>query len=190
VDQTLRVHHLLESSRANGPGLRAVLWLQGCTLGCPECFNPATHSRSGGELIGLDALAERLETLAADSSALEGLTISGGEPLQQRPALGRLLRRLRGSTRLSVVLFSGFAWEEIVAMQGSEQVLEHVDVLIAGRYDHARRVAHGLIGSANKTIHFLTDRYGPADFESLPDAELILDTDGSVVLTGIDPVRW
>jgi pyruvate-formate lyase-activating enzyme len=44
MDATLRLHQFLPSSHTNGPGLRAVLWVQGCSLGCPRCFNPATHS--------------------------------------------------------------------------------------------------------------------------------------------------
>lgn len=184
---TLRVHHLLERSRVNGPGLRAVLWLQGCTLGCPQCFNPQTHARIRGELFDVDSLAERLEALAG---SVDGLTISGGEPLEQSLALSRLLRRVRQTTSLSVVLFTGFTWDEIESLAVSDQVLEHADVVIAGRYIHAQRVARGLVGSANKTLHFLTDRYKPTDFAALSEAEVIVDTDGSMVLTGIDPVRW
>jgi anaerobic ribonucleoside-triphosphate reductase activating protein len=183
----LRVHYLLEASRGNGPGLRAVLWLQGCTLGCPECFNPQTHARAGGELVPVGELADRLETLPA---SVEGLTVSGGEPLQQAAPLSRLLARVRGRTTLSVVLLSGFAWGEIEAMKGSDQLLAHVDVLIAGRYDHTRRLARGLVGSSNKTVHFLTDRYGPQDFGQLSEAEVIVESDGSLMLTGIDPVKW
>jgi anaerobic ribonucleoside-triphosphate reductase activating protein len=181
------VHSLLESSCANGPGLRVVLWLQGCPLGCPGCFNPQTHARAGGQAMAVDDLADRLDAL---SPTVEGLTISGGEPLQQAAALGRLLAAVRRRTALSVVLFSGFEWEEIEATSGSGEVLAHLDVLIAGRFDQARRVARGLIGSSNKTMHFLTDRYGPEDFGELPEAELIVQSDGSLVLSGIDPLQW
>src|SRR3972149_712339 len=45
----LRLHALLPRSRANGPGMRAVIWFQGCTRGCPGCFNPETHA-SGSRL--------------------------------------------------------------------------------------------------------------------------------------------
>jgi anaerobic ribonucleoside-triphosphate reductase activating protein len=45
---TLQVHSFLESSSVNGPGQRAVIWLQGCSIGCPQCWNPTTHLRSAG----------------------------------------------------------------------------------------------------------------------------------------------
>jgi len=77
-----------------------VVWVQGCTLSCPGCFNPATHSRTGGEVVTVDALFECI--VAAPD--IEGVSISGGEPLQQCGPLAALLRRLRRETGLSALL--------------------------------------------------------------------------------------
>jgi len=184
---SLRVHDFLPLSRANGPGARAVLWTQGCALGCPGCFNPQTHPAAGGELVPVEELFGRLAALAG---AVEGLTVSGGEPLQQRPALLALLRRVRRATPLSVLLFTGYTWEEVRRLPGADELPACVDVLIAGRYDAARHLARGLRGSANKTVHFLTARYTPADLEAVPAAEVVIAADGRVVVSGIDPVRW
>jgi hypothetical protein len=241
----LRSHGFLPHSRANGPGPRAVIWVQGCSLGCPGCFNPETHSLDGGEVVAVDDLFQRIIALG---DSIEGLTISGGEPLQQRAAVTELLRRLKSETNLSVVLFTGFTWEEVTKMGAMEcrsdevsgwgaterqgvklspsgdemrrnvsraaalpcshalpfpdtptlqhsntpplpAFLNHVDVLIAGRYDASRRLASGLRGSANKTMHFLTDRYGESDFRHLPEAEIVIQADGSLVLSGIGPLE-
>jgi anaerobic ribonucleoside-triphosphate reductase activating protein len=183
----LRVHSFLPCSRANGPGARAVLWTQGCSLGCPACYNPRTHPLAGGEVLAVDVLAGRLARLA---DTVEGLTVSGGEPLQQRPALLGLLRRMRAETPMSVLLFTGYSWDEVQCFPEGAALLACVDVLIAGRYDAARHLARGLRGSANKTVHFLTDRYTPADLDTVPPAEVIIAVDGRVVVSGIDPVRW
>ena len=181
----MRLHSFLPRSRANGPGVRAVLWVQGCTLGCPGCFNPETHGREAGEDCGVAEVFARIEA----AGEIEGLTVSGGEPLQQRAAVLGLLQRVRRETRLSVILFTGFTWEEVLAMPQSGELLACVDVLIAGRYAVAQRVATGLQGSANKTFHFLTARYGPADLAATPEAEVLILPDGQVVLSGIRPVR-
>jgi anaerobic ribonucleoside-triphosphate reductase activating protein len=183
----LRVHHFLPASRANGPGVRACLWLQGCSLGCPGCYNPATHPLAGGELVSADDLARQVVALGDD---IEGITVSGGEPLQQRAGLLALLRRLRAETRLSVLVFTGFTWEEVRRMPEADALLACVDVLIAGRYDASRHLARDLRGSANKTVHFLTGRYGPADLREVPEAEVVIAADGEVTASGIDPVRW
>jgi anaerobic ribonucleoside-triphosphate reductase activating protein len=182
----LRLHQFLPFSRANGPGARAVLWVQGCSLGCPGCFNPQTHPWAGGEVVLVDDLLARLAALGG----IEGITVSGGEPLQQRPALLALLRRVRKETALSVLLFTGYRWEEVRAMPQAEALLACVDVLLAGRYDARQHLARDLRGSANKTVHFLTGRYTPADLQAVPAAEVIISPDGEVQLSGIDPVRW
>src|SRR5262245_17271767 len=101
--ESLRVHAFLPSSRANGPGLRAVLWTKGCSLGCPGCFNPQTHAFTGGERVPVEALFGRL---VDRGDAIEGLTVSGGEPLQQFRPLLVLLRRVREQTPLSVIVFT------------------------------------------------------------------------------------
>jgi anaerobic ribonucleoside-triphosphate reductase activating protein len=186
ADDRLRVHAFLPASRANGPGLRAVLWLRGCSLGCPGCFNPGSHPFEGGEEVGVDDLFARIATLPD----VEGLTVSGGEPLQQRPALLRLLRRVRAETRLSVLLFTGFAWDEVRRFPEADGLLACLDVLLAGRYVQGQHVGVGLIGSANKTVHFLTDRYGPADLSAVPPAEVTITPDGDLLTSGIDPPRW
>jgi anaerobic ribonucleoside-triphosphate reductase activating protein len=187
VEPRLRVHAFQPASRSNGPGWRAVLWLQGCTLGCPGCFNPETHTTQAGDWRPVNELC--LEILNLQPS-IEGLTISGGEPLQQLPALLTLLGELRRRSALSVVLFSGYTWDEIQRMPRRPQLTRLVDVLIAGRYDPSQRVAHGLVGSSNKTIHFFSDRYNQTDLENVPEAEVILSQNGEIIFSGINPVRW
>ncbi|MGI5195814.1 4Fe-4S single cluster domain-containing protein [Streptomyces sp. CA-288835] len=183
----LRLHGFEPYSAANGPGTRAVVWVQGCTLGCPGCFNPETHERGverGLEETPVDELFERIRSLG---DRIEGVTISGGEPLQQREPVLRLLARIRAETPLSAVLFTGYRWPEVTRMPDAEALFASVDVLLAGRYESARRIARGLRGSANKTVHLFGDRYTLHDLEAVPDAEVVIHPDGRLTLTGIDP---
>lgn len=183
----LRLHHILPVSQVNGPGRRAVVWVQGCTLGCPGCFNPETHDAGNGNLARVDDLFTQIAALRGE---IEGVTISGGEPLQQRRPLERLLQRIHAETSLSVLLFSGYSWPEIQSIPRIATLLDCVDILLAGRYDAQQRVAAGLLGSSNKTIHLLTSRYSAADLQSIPQAEVIVGCDGELIFSGIDPVRW
>ena len=179
----LRLHAFEPHSVANGPGTRAVLWVQGCTLGCAGCFNPETHPR-GGDEISVDELFGRILALG---DRIEGVTVSGGEPLQQRHAVLALLTRIRGETPLSTIVFTGYAWPEVTRMPDLAALQCCVDVLIAGRYDATRRSAHGLRGSSNKTIHLFSDRYTLNDLDTVPDAEVIIHPDGQLVISGINP---
>ena len=184
---SLRVHHFEPASQSNGPGWRSVIWLQGCTLKCPGCFNPETHANTIGEVIPVTVLAEKILSF---QSRVEGLTISGGEPLQQLPALIAFLAEFRRRTNLSVLLFSGYDWQEIQSMPKAGLLVSLVDVLISGRYISSQRLARGLMGSANKTAHFLSSRYSQADLAAVPEAEVILNQNGEIVFSGINPAQW
>jgi anaerobic ribonucleoside-triphosphate reductase activating protein len=180
----LRVHATEAASRANGPGARFVVWLQGCTLGCPGCFNPGTHAPDGGRATTVAELAAELDR----APGIEGLTLSGGEPLQQPEAAAALLdaARARG---LSTLAFSGYTEGEIRALPGGPAVLARLDVLVDGRYVAGQRLGAGLRGSANQRIHLLTDRYTLAEVEATPVAEIRIAASGEVVLTGVNPLK-
>lgn len=182
----LRLHATLARSRANGPGLRHVIWLQGCTLGCKGCFNPTSHASGGGRDVEIETLADQV---IRESAGIEGITVSGGEPLQQASAVENLLRAVRAETALSVLLFTGYRLSEVRAIPQGPAILELIDVLIAGRYVPKRAVGRALLGSANQKRYFLTARYGPADLADLPDAELIIDPSGAITASGIAPPR-
>jgi anaerobic ribonucleoside-triphosphate reductase activating protein len=181
----VRIHAFEPRSRANGPGARFVVWFQGCTLGCPGCFNPTTHDAAGGRRVPLDEL---IGELARARPGIEGLSLSGGEPLQQPDAARALLDAAR-ALGLSTLAFSGYAIDEIRGLPGGPDVLARLDVLIDGRYVARDRLATGLRGSANQQIQLLTGRYARADVEATPVAEIRIGPTGEVVLTGVDPLR-
>jgi anaerobic ribonucleoside-triphosphate reductase activating protein len=180
----VRVHAIEERSRANGPGARFVVWLQGCTLGCTGCFNPGTHDADGGTELTIAELVARLHAVRG----IEGLTLSGGEPLQQAAATGALLAAAR-ARGLSTLLFSGYTLDEIRALDDGAGVLASLDVLIDGRYVASARLGEGLCGSTNQRIHLLSDRYTLAQVEATPVAEVRIAPSGEVVLTGVNPLK-
>lgn len=181
----MQLHAFEPASRSNGPGLRAVVWFQGCTLGCPGCFNPGAHDPDGGQTCDTEDLVRRI---VEANQTVEGVSISGGEPFQQPEALLHLLQRLK-EYGLSTLVFTGFTLDEAKALPLGPQILACVDVLIAGRYVQTEHVGSGLLGSANQRIHCLTSRYRPSDFAGIPASEIILHRDGSITLTGVGPHR-
>ena len=180
----LNLHAILPRSRANGPGVRTAIWFQGCHLDCPGCFNPGTHCSEPRTLIHVNALAAQI---IADQHEMEGITISGGEPMEQAEGLFELLGLIRTETELSVLLFSGHTLREITDMPLGPQILEQVDVLIDGRYEAGLRLARGLRGSSNQRIRLLTDRYSLEDIQRTPAAEVHIRADGTVAVSGISP---
>lgn len=174
------VHAVLPDSAANGPGRRFVIWSQGCTLACPGCFNPLTHPPDGQR-----RTAEELAGEALAGPGLEGVTLTGGEPLSQPAAVAEFCAQVRAGGDLGIVILTGFTREEITADPGRAAAVRHADTVIAGRYNARLHLGTGLRGSSNKEYWALTRRYSPADFAAVPDVELILTPDGSVTLTGM-----
>ncbi len=183
----LRVHHFLSASRANGPGMRAVLWLQGCQRQCPGCFNPETHAPLNGTSMPVVSVYQKIKRI---ENQIEGLTISGGEPLEQIKNLLLLLQKIRSSTNLTVLVFSGFTLVEIQLMPDGPAFLDCVDLLIAGPFDQ-NQITTGapLIASKNQKVHFLSHQYTPEDLSQIPSAEILIGKDGKVEITGIAKVH-
>ncbi|MCX8112972.1 MAG: 4Fe-4S single cluster domain-containing protein [Bacteroidia bacterium] len=180
----LRIHAFEPFSQSNGPGIRAVIWTQGCPLGCPGCFNPETHPSEGGNLIAVSQLVERILYLRP---YIEGITLSGGEPLVQLPAVIKLLERIRTESTLSVVCFTGYTWKEVQRMPRSTELLALLDVLLTGRYTPKK--LSNLPFAAHKRVHFLTSRYTKADFANIPAAEVWIEQDGGITVTGTAGVQ-
>ncbi len=164
----LRVAHVVVDTRSEGPGRRTAVWVQGCRIRCPQCCNPELFSSRGGELVDAASIVVRAQ-------GTEGLTVVGGEPFDQSDGLAALVE---AAGELSVVVFSGYTLEELRGRgdPATDRVLASVDVLVDGRYDRDRPdPERRWVGSTNQRIHFLTDRYGPADFEGPRTVELRFD---------------
>ena len=85
-NKSLRLACIDQESYVNGAGRRCIIWTQGCSLHCEGCFNPGLHDFHKGTAYDTKALAQRLADLETD-----GLTVSGGEPLDQNDAVYQLI---------------------------------------------------------------------------------------------------
>lgn len=175
----VNVARWLPRSAANGPGERFVLWTQGCGLACPGCWNPDTWSFAPREPMTVEAL----DALVTDTSGIEGVTFTGGEPFAQPAPLAELARRVR-RRGLSVLVFTGHTLDEIRFAAG-RALLSEVDVLVAGRFVQEKRSTQlPWRGSHNQEVHFLSGRYSLADMPASQQVEVHLWPDGRVVMTG------
>lgn len=181
------VARFLASTRAEGPGERTAVWVQGCTIRCPGCFNPHLWAFRGGERTASDALAAGV--LAAETT---GLTLLGGEPFDQAAALARVATSVRAAGR-SVMTFTGYtaAQLDLAVAAGRDDVaalLGATDLLVAGPF-LADRIdpARPWVGSTNQEFLLLTDRFPHLldEFAGTPDrVEVTVDADGRVAVNG------
>ena len=166
-------------SKVNGPGNRFVLWTQGCSKGCSECFNPETWSNNIFKELSPKQIFELIKNFEVD-----GVTISGGDPLEQEDELLELLMLL-STIRLSkgVILFSGFTRAEISSNIIRESCLRYIDVLIDGRYEKNLKVDFSLKGSSNQEFYFFSNKI--SSNELCFDQEIeISSLEGDIMMTG------
>lgn len=152
-----------------GPGRRVGVWVQGCTLACPGCASQDTWDAAGGRTVTIDDLTAEIDDLGHDCG---GLTVSGGEPLQQADELAELIALVRGRRPdWDVLLFTGLAPDEWTNPQQAAAAL--ADAVVAGRYRVDRPGTQPLRASANQQL-ILT---GPRARERYTD---LRDQDGEL----------
>ncbi|HWR06518.1 4Fe-4S single cluster domain-containing protein [Sporomusa sp.] len=175
----------LPTSLVNGPGLRTVVWVQGCPRRCPGCFNQDMLEVKDRQLVSAIELAGRI--LA--ESGIEGVTFSGGEPFAQAAALA-VLAELLVEHGLTIMIFTGYRYEELKAAANPEwnRLLAVTDLLVAGPYIEQQQSRDYLRGSANQELIFLTAR-----LQQHPDIvnqagqarEFIIDNAGNIIVSGL-----
>jgi anaerobic ribonucleoside-triphosphate reductase activating protein len=151
----LQVAQTCVGTRALGPGLRSVAWVQGCPFHCQGCIAPDwIPFREARSVAPADLAAELLA-----HGEVTGLTFSGGEPMAQAAGLAAVISAARRERPLTLICFTGYRLAELRSRPpwpGVADLLAQTDVLIDGRYVAARNTGRGLRGSDNQQIHFLT----------------------------------
>ena len=162
----------MELSCVNGPGLRLTLWVQGCALNCKGCFNPGTHAGEVNTLMTVDELAQKINALD-----IVGVTLSGGEPLDQAPALEQLIHAVNGEKNW--ILYTGYTPKEIFQNEAMIRVVKAVDLTLAGRYRHNAKHPY-----QHKQIIKTSDRVDVDFFRARRVVEFVVSNSG-VTKTGL-----
>jgi anaerobic ribonucleoside-triphosphate reductase activating protein len=174
--ELLNLHRIVDTTAAEGPGLRCAVWTQGCSVRCPGCFNPQTWTTRGGTLLPWPELVSRV--LAIDG--IEGVTLLGGEPFDQPGPLGLFAEAVRAEG-LSVMTFTGHVLEELPP----SKLLDATDLLVDGPFLADRpEPSRPWVGSVNQRFHFLTDRYDESIFRTPNRLELTIAPEGAIELNG------
>jgi anaerobic ribonucleoside-triphosphate reductase activating protein len=150
----LNVSRLHYPVTALGPGCRAGVWVQGCSLACPGCVSRDTWSHRAGTQLAVTEVLQWLADTCAHSQ-VDGLTITGGEPTEQPDAL-RLLLRGVGELRRSgvfggdVLCYTGL--EEAEFREKLSGATGLIDAVITGRFQVAEPTSLVWRGSANQQL--------------------------------------
>ena len=180
----LNIMGYIDESEVNGPGCRAVIWVQGCLRECPSCFNPDSWSFEINQLISVEKLAEKI----LSNSRNTGVTFSGGEPFWQAPALASLARKLKAAG-LNVMSFTGFTLERLqseYAPAGAQELIDQLDILIDGPFVESLAINDptSVVSSTNQRVRIFNPAFQDQISWASDQTEIHIFKDGSRIVTG------
>lgn len=136
---------------ANGPGIRTTVFVSGCTHHCPGCFNTEYQDFQHGTPWTQETTAALLEALS--SPIVQGLTLLGGEPMQNLELISVLEDVRNAQPQKDIWIYSGYTFEEICQDPKRRQLLSLCDVLVDGRFIEAQKdLTLRFRGSRNQRI--------------------------------------
>jgi anaerobic ribonucleoside-triphosphate reductase activating protein len=132
MENTLRISGFSNDSIVDGPGLRFVIFTQGCDMHCEGCHNPSTWDKNGGTLVTFDEILSKITS----NPLLDGVTLSGGEPFLQAKPLAALVKLIPKS--LNIICYTGYTYEYLITnsneQNGYNELLSVIDTLIDGEF--------------------------------------------------------
>lgn len=142
----IRIAGLVPESFVDGDGIRFAIFMQGCKRHCAGCHNPETHALDGGRLVDTKEIIAAIKK----NPLLDGITLTGGEPLLQICAANELARAAK-NLGLNVWCYTGYTFENLPP--NAETLLENIDVLIDGEFiESLRDLELQFRGSHNQRI--------------------------------------
>lgn len=144
----IRLFGKANDSIVDGPGLRYTIFTQGCGHHCHGCHNPESHDLNGGYFEDIKTLLQEID----ENPLLDGVTLSGGEPMLQVEPLIELCKEIK-KRNLNIIIYSGYTYEQILANDKMKTLLEFGDMLVDGKFEIEKKSLALLYrGSSNQRL--------------------------------------
>jgi anaerobic ribonucleoside-triphosphate reductase activating protein len=141
----------IKETCADGPDIRYSIYLAGCTHGCDSCHNPESWDFTAGELM-TNQIIEEIKEDIINNSILGGITISGGDPMDNASGLLHLLQELAPLNK-NIWVYTGYTIEEILNTNVDTDMimcLKYIDILVDGEYKKEFHDTSDFKGSTNQ----------------------------------------
>lgn len=149
---TFHLSGIKKHSSVNGPGVRYVLFFQGCPHHCPGCQNPETHDPTGGKITNINTVIQDI----LNTKYLDGITFSGGDPLMQPEAVIEIAKAIKKNTNLTIWLYTGWTFEQIqnnITGNTAKEALTYIDILVDGPFMEKLKTKDAIWrGSSNQRL--------------------------------------
>lgn len=152
----IRIDSYLPITDVEGPGRRFCIWVQGCSIHCKGCANKHMWSKRKGTLYDARDL---VKIITEYKDKIEGITFLGGEPLEQIDAVTYISKEVK-KLDLTVLVFTGYNYDEIFLKDEFKELAKHIDILIDGKYEQDKRdFSRPWVGSSNQKYYFFSNKY-------------------------------
>lgn len=185
------INRIEKNTKVEGFGIRYCIWVQGCSIRCEGCANQGLWEFGQAPLYSVD---EIVSDILAQKDRIEGITIMGGEPMDQKSAIAQLLPRVR-SKGYTIIVFTGYVYEDLKRRGDAdiEVIMENVDLLIDGPFiKKLLDFSRPWIGSINQRYLFLSGRYSEQMIEKANTKlkiEIRIGTDGRIKINGMNDMN-
>ena len=169
MHKQLNIWQTQSHNYVNGPGCRFVIWVQGCHLACPECWNKHTWSFNSNNMISIDSLFEQIK----NTQNITGVTYSGGEPFVQAKSLFFLAQRIKQELKLNLQIFTGYELSELKSKY-QKLLLELTDIVVSGRFDPTKLNNNQKVNNLKEISWEFNNK----------DVEIEVDEKGDLIVTG------
>ena len=180
-DTQFNISHIEPTTHIYGPGRRFAVWLQGCSLACKGCWNKEMWSFKPNRLLERKTL---LAQILAEQD-IEGITLLGGEPLQQTENTVWLIQEIKRLSALTVMLYTGYTKIELEQQNLWSTVENNVDLLVSGRYEEQNRnINNQWYGSGNQELIYPNKSTIKQKSKPFNEVEIIIEETGEVRVLG------
>ena len=166
----LNIYHIEKANNVNGNGCRYIIWLQGCRFYCKACWNKQTWHFKKNKILSIDQILNDIKK----QPNLQGITLTGGEPLLQANELIKLIQLIKQQTSLELHIFTGFEQAENKTAN-QQKLINFADTIVFGRFD---------TNIENNNQQVINQKSKSSWQFNNTDIEIEIDEDLNIVLTG------
>lgn len=183
----MRIHRIVFTTYAEGPGCRFSIWVQGCRHKCDGCFATDLWDFSGGYEADTDKVIRQINEVR---DLISGITFLGGEPFEYADELAETARYVH-SIGKNVITFTGYTYNQLLTCPDFKPLLDETDLLIDGRFEKSLTdYSRPLVGSSNQKFIFLTDRISENEIKNYKNRfEVRISESGKAEFNGMGNIE-
>lgn len=181
----MKIYKIILKTKAEGPGLRSCIWVQGCSHACTGCFATHLWDYKSGSDVSVGDVISQLQTVIAD---IDGITLLGGEPMDQAKDLWKIASFVKEQGK-NVLTFTGYTYEQLLASPNEDiqLLLKYTDLLADGPFIESQlNYDRPLLGSSNQRFIYLTNAITEDEINNYHNSfEFRVDANGKISVNGM-----